>query len=170
MRVGGKLKPDLPIQAIANTAGFHFGFIEQGGACLYPSPAQRVTSVEVLRILMSIGGTEVAHFQTWNDAGGDAPPLADPTNGLVFPDLNSPRFGGEEFQTNLIMPDARPFLSTTLPTCFIIRLQIPTARHGSDGLSIGQSRRMRTGPSAAATEQKTIAGDGKAGSQQAEGT
>jgi hypothetical protein len=50
-------------QAIANTAGFHFAFIEQGGTSLYPKLAQRVSSVEVLRILLSIGGTEIAHFR-----------------------------------------------------------------------------------------------------------
>src|SRR5437763_3297817 len=49
---------------ISNTAGFHFAFIEQGGTSLYPMLAQRVTSVEVLRIVLSIGGTEIAHFQT----------------------------------------------------------------------------------------------------------
>src|SRR5215469_13377159 len=43
------------LQAIANTAGFHFAFIEQGGTSLYPQLAQRVSNVEVLRILLSIG-------------------------------------------------------------------------------------------------------------------
>jgi len=42
------------LQAIANTAGFHFPTIEQGGNSLYPSMAQRATHVEVLRILISI--------------------------------------------------------------------------------------------------------------------
>src|SRR6266446_9403522 len=46
------------LQAIANTAGFHFPTIEQGGNSLYPAMAQRATSVEVLRILISIGPTE----------------------------------------------------------------------------------------------------------------
>ena len=89
-------------QAIANTAGFHFATIEQGGTSLYPSLAQRVTSVEVLRIVLSIGGTEVMHFQTWQDKAGNAPPLThvvDPVTGVkvTFPDLNSPPFGGERF-------------------------------------------------------------------------
>ena len=53
------------LQAIANTAGFHMPTIEQGGNSLYPSMAQRATSVEVLRILISIGPTETMHFQTW---------------------------------------------------------------------------------------------------------
>jgi hypothetical protein len=109
------------LQAIANTAGFHFAMIEQGGSSLYPSLAQRVTHREVLRILLSIGPTETMHFQTWQDKAGNAPPLSDPTNGLVFPDLNSPPFGGEDFQTNLIMPEPCPFLSRKFPVCSIIR-------------------------------------------------
>ena len=60
------------IQAVANTAGFHFAFIEQGGTSLYPKFAQRARSVEVLRILLSIGGTEICHFQTWHDKAGNA--------------------------------------------------------------------------------------------------
>src|SRR6266704_1441500 len=67
------LHPKDHLQAIANTAGFHFGFIEQGGTSLYPSLAQRVTHPEVLRILLSIGTTETAHFQTWHDKAGNAP-------------------------------------------------------------------------------------------------
>ena len=140
------LRPNKHIQAIANTAGFHFAFIEQGGTSLYPSLAQRVTDVEVLRVLLSIGPTETAHFQTWHDKAGNVIPLTDPTNGLVFPDLNSPPFGGEDFQTNLIMPEPCPFLNRTFPVCSIIR---PTETNGAamgalnaltaDGLFRGQS-------------------------------
>src|SRR5438093_555867 len=103
-RNDGDLQPDDHLQAIANTAGFHFGSIEQGGSSLYPSLAQRVTSKEVLRILLSIGPTETMHFQIWHDTAGNAPSLTDPTNGLVFPDLNSTPFAdGEDFETDLIM-------------------------------------------------------------------
>src|SRR5215510_4856746 len=109
------------LQAMANTAGFHFPTIEQGGTSLYPSLAQRATSAEVLRILISIGPTETMHFQTWSDKAGNAPPLTDPTNGLVFPDLNAPPYGDQNYQTNLIMPEPCPFLSRTLPVCSIIR-------------------------------------------------
>jgi hypothetical protein len=90
------LTPKDHIQAIANTAAFHFASIEQGGTSLYPSLAQRVTSVEVLRILLSIGPTETAHFQTWHDKAGNAPPLTDPRDrSLVFPDLNKPPLAGK---------------------------------------------------------------------------
>jgi hypothetical protein len=60
------------IQAIANTAAFHFAFIEVGGSSLYPTLALSVTHPEVLRILISIGPTETSHFQTWHDKAGNA--------------------------------------------------------------------------------------------------
>ena len=122
--------PDL-LQVIANTAGFHFATIEQGGNSLYPAMAQRATDVEVLRILISIGPTETMHFQTWQDKAGNAPQVSahDPVNKntVTFPDLNSPPFDGEDFQTNLIMPEPCPFLSRNLPVCSIIR---PTETNG----------------------------------------
>jgi hypothetical protein len=138
------------LQAIANTAGFHFATIEQGGTTLYPAMAQRAHSVEVLRILISIGPTETMHFQTWQDKAGNAKVLSavDPVTGVhvTFPDLNSPPFGGETFQTNLIMPEPCPFLSRKLPPCSVIR---PTETNGiamgvvkfltDMGLFIGQS-------------------------------
>ena len=138
------------LQAIANTAAFHFPTIEQGGNSLYPSMALRATDTEVLRILISIGPTETMHFQTWSDKAGNAPSLTavDPVTGVsvTFPDLNSPPFGGELFQTNLIMPEPCPFLDRSLPVCSIIR---PTKTEGvamgvvrfltDMGLFIGQS-------------------------------
>jgi Ferritin-like domain len=137
------LRPHDHLQAIANTAGFHFAFIEQGGTSLYPSLAQRVTHKEVLRILLSIGGSETMHFQTWQDKAGNAPPLTDPTTGLVFPDLNA---DGEVLQTNLIMPEPTSFLDRKFPVVSVIR---PTETNGAamgalkaltdDGLFIGQS-------------------------------
>jgi hypothetical protein len=141
-RNDGDLTPPDHLQAIANTAGFHFAWIEQAGTSVYASLAQRVTHNEVLRILLSIGGTEIMHFQTWQDKAGNAPPLTDPTNGLVFPDLNA---DGELTQTNLIMPEPTIFLNRTFPICSIIR---PTETDGAaaraingfiaDGLFIGQ--------------------------------
>src|SRR2546423_8343499 len=65
-RSDADLAPAKHIQAIANTAGFHFGFIEQGGTNLHPPLAQRVSNPAVLRILLSIGPTAHAHFQTWD--------------------------------------------------------------------------------------------------------
>ncbi|HEY2140463.1 MAG TPA: ferritin-like domain-containing protein [Solirubrobacteraceae bacterium] len=146
-RSDADLQPHDHIQAIANTAGFHFCFIEQGGTSLYPSLAQRVSDPEVLRVLLSIGPTEAMHFQTWHDKAGNAPPLTDPTNGLEFPNLNGPPFGGEQFQTNLIMPEPTIFLKKSLPIVSIVR---PTDTKGAataaakaltaDGLFKGQSK------------------------------
>src|SRR5438045_4032240 len=117
------------LQAIANTAGFHFPTIEQGGNSLYPSLAQRATNVEVLRILMSIGPTETWQFQTWSDKAGHAPPLTavDPVTGVsvTFPDLD---VNNELFKKNLIMPEPCPFLHRILPIVSIIR---PTKRAGA---------------------------------------
>src|SRR6266581_3904206 len=135
------------LQAIANTAAFHFPTIEQGGSSLYPSLAQRATNVEVLRILLSIGPTETMHFQTWSDKEGNAPPLTavDPVTGVsvTFPDLD---VTSEIFKKNLIMPEPCPFLSRSLPIVSIIR---PTNTEGvamgalkfltDMGLFIGQS-------------------------------
>src|SRR3989441_2957857 len=109
-RTDADLHPGKHIQAIANTAAFHFPTIEQGGNSLYPSMAQRATSVEVLRILISIGPTETMHFQTWSDKAGNAPPLTavDPVTGVsvTFPDLEDV---GENLQKSLIMPEPCPF-------------------------------------------------------------
>jgi hypothetical protein len=142
-RTDADLNPPDHLQAIANTAAFHFPSVEVGGTSLYPSLAQRVANPEVLRIVLSIGPTEAMHFQTWHDKAGNAPALTDPTNGLTFPDLSS---GGELFQNNLIMPEACPFLSRQLPACSIVR---PTNTQGAAmgalhaltamGLFVGQS-------------------------------
>jgi hypothetical protein len=116
------------LQAIANTAGFHFAFIEQGGSSLYPALAQKVTSLEVLRILLSIGGSEIMHFQTWHDKAGNATNITD--GNLTFPNLNSgvdPNNGAtgnnvaDVFQTNLIMPEPTVFLNPSLGPVSIVR-------------------------------------------------
>jgi hypothetical protein len=153
-RTDADLSPQNHIQAIANTAAFHFCFIEQGGSSLYPILALGVTDREVLRVVLSIGPTETSHFQTWHDKAGNAvsTPLAPLTDGpLVFPNLNVPPFpvgfGLEDFQTNLIMPEPCPFLDQRFPAVSIIR---PTSiQQGgavatiqaftADGLFIGQS-------------------------------
>ena len=132
------------VQAIANTAGFHFGFIEQAGTSLYATLGQRVTSLEVLRITLSIGGSEIMHFQTWHDKAGNAVPLTD--GDLTFPDLANDH--SEALQANLIMPEPCAFISKALPRCAIIR---PTGRGQidatgaitgfiADGLFISQNK------------------------------
>ena len=154
-RTDDDLYPDEHIQAIANTAVFHIPTVEQGGGSLRLALAQKTTSVEVLRLLISMGPIELMHFQTLSESAGKAPPLTDPTNGLTFPNLNNgmdPNTGArgaavrEMFQTNLIMPEPCPFISTSLPACSVVR---PTNTTGvatgalkfltAMGLFIGQS-------------------------------
>jgi hypothetical protein len=127
-----KNSPAQRIQAIANTAGFHFAFIEQGGSSLYPTLVLKATSEEVQRILLSIGGVEIDHFSLWHDKAGNAvaQPLAgvtDPETKLTFPDLNDPatlaklNLQLELTQTNKIQPEPCAFLQKSLPACSIIR-------------------------------------------------
>jgi hypothetical protein len=137
------------LKAIAFTAGFHFCTIEQGGSSLYPSLAQRVTNVEVLRILLSIGPTETTHFQTWHDKAGNVLTLTDvdPVTGSKVQFRELAGNSSESLQGNLIMPEPAPFLSRKFPPCSIIR---PTNTTGAamgavqaltnDGLFIGQSK------------------------------
>jgi hypothetical protein len=149
------LRPAKHLQAIANTAAFHFGMIEQGGSSLYAGLAQRASDPEVLRILLSIGPTEVMHFQTWQEKAGQVPRLTDPTNGLVFPDLNQ---ADEEFHPNRIMPEPTVFLDRKYPICSILR---PTETVGAavsavkglaaSGLFTGQSQEFFAAATALAT-------------------
>ena len=130
------------LQAIASTAGFHFGFIEQGGTSLYPTLAQKVTNLEVLRVLLSIGPSETMHFQVWHDKAGNAPNISDTTQNLSFPNLNGgidPNTGkntvdgvpaADLFQTNLIMPEPTIFLNSKFGPVAIIR---PTSEAGGGG-------------------------------------
>ena len=128
----GTLNIPNHLQAIASTAGFHFAFIEQGGASLYPTLAQKVTNLEVLRVLLSIGPSEAMHFQTWHDKAGNAPNITD--GNLSFPNLNGgtdPNTGvtkekdgtpaADLFQTNLIMPEPTIFLNPSLGPVSILR-------------------------------------------------
>jgi hypothetical protein len=112
------------IQAIANTAAFHFAMIEQGGSSLYTTLLQQVSSLEVLRIVASIGGVEVAHFSLWHDKVSNAlappaAPVTDPVTGLTFPDLSGNH--DELVETNLILPEPTAFINSGLPLCSVIR-------------------------------------------------
>lgn len=151
------------LQAIAFTAGFHFAFIEQGGSSLYPTLAQQVTNLEVLRILLSIGPSETMHFQTWQDKAGNALPISDTDNipGLgtgatvTFTNLAQAQgetdpesLNGDTLQANLIMPEPTHFIDEDLGPVAIVR---PTSTKNSgavaavqgfvdDGLFIGQPK------------------------------
>jgi hypothetical protein len=152
----GRSNPNFPgndhIQAIANVAGFHFGYIEQGGSSLYAVLSQKVTDPEVLEITLGIGGDEIAHFLEWVDFSGNgvqAPvaPFRDPISGLTFPNFFSPL--NPLIQPSLIFPVPAEF-RPNLPRVSIIRPL--TDRFGgavatiksfiADGLFIGQSQQF----------------------------
>ena len=146
-------KHDLPlgsddIQVIANAAGFHFATIEQGGTSLYASFLPKVKHREVIRIVAAIGGTEIMHFELWQDKAGNAPevpgrfpklPVApNGSDGLTFfpgdgTDPSQPGF------TNQVMPAPCKFISTKLPLCSVIRPTL-TANAGAMAAAEGLAK------------------------------
>jgi hypothetical protein len=145
------------MQAVANTAAFHFGMIEQGGTSLYATLSQKVTDPEVLRITLGIGGDEIAHFLEWVDFAGNGvqqpiAPFTDTVSGLTFPDFfnDPPLTPANLVQPSLIFPVPCEFISPRLPHVAIIRpltdkfsgAQAAVAGLTADGLFIGQSKRF----------------------------
>ena len=130
------------IQVIGNTAGFHFATIEQGGSSLYDSFLPKATSVEVIRIVAAIGGTEIQHFEVWQDKAGNAPPVPMDT-GSLFPALphateQTPNGidGADPIDTNQIMARPCKFISPNLPLCSVIR-PTSTANAGAMAAATG---------------------------------
>src|ERR1700685_654558 len=124
------------IQVIANIAAFHFGYIEQGGASLYPALGRKASSLGVLKITQGIGGDEIAHFLEWVDFAGNAvqqpvAPVTDPATGFTFPNFflpinpNQPPSASNPnnvaIQPSLIFPVPCEFISAKLPHCAVIR-------------------------------------------------
>jgi hypothetical protein len=141
---------NVHIQAIANVAAFHFGYIEQGGSSLYAALSQKVSSLEVLKITLGIGGDEVAHFLEWVDFAGNgvqAPvaPFTDPISKLKFPNFFNPL--NPQIQPSLIFPVPAQFIDQNLPLCAAIRpssdqfagAQAAITSFMADGLFTGQS-------------------------------
>jgi hypothetical protein len=138
------------IQAIANVAAFHFGYIEQGGSSLYAAMSQKVTDPEVLEITLGIGGDEIAHFLEWVDFAGNgvqAPvaPFKDAISGLKFPNFFSPL--NPLIQPSLIFPVPVEF-RPNLPNVSMIRPLTDSVGGAvatiesftADGLFVGQSQ------------------------------
>ena len=145
------------IQAIANTAAFHFGMIEAGGSSLYAAMSQKVSDPEVLQITLGIGGDEIAHFLEWVDFAGNGvqqtvAPFTDPISGLTFRDFfnNPPLQPPSLVQPSLIFPVACEFIDSSLPKVAIIRpltdkfagATASVAALTADGLFTGQSRQF----------------------------
>jgi hypothetical protein len=110
------------IQVIANTAAFHFGYIEQGGSSLYAAMSRKVTSLQVLEITLGIGGDEICHFLEWVDFAGNgvqAPVAPVSDSGLTFKNFFSPL--NPAIQPSLIFPVPCEFIDANLPHCAVIR-------------------------------------------------
>lgn len=100
--------------AIAQTAAFHFATIEQGGSSLYNSLLTKVTDLDVLAILGSIGPTEVYHFAVFHSVLENIRGING--NGVHFPDLqDNPELN------QAIFPEPCKFLRNGLPLCSVIR-------------------------------------------------
>lgn len=155
----GAANPNFPgndhIQAIANVAAFHFGYIEQGGSSLYATLSQKVTSPEVLAITLGIGGDEIAHFLEWVDFAGNGvqqtiAPFTDAISGLAFRDFfnDPPLTPATLVQPSLIFPLPCEFISPNLPKVAIIRpltdrfagAVAAITSLTADGLFLGQSK------------------------------
>jgi hypothetical protein len=146
------------IQAIANVAGFHFGYIEQGGSSLYAAMSQKVSDPEVLEITLGIGGDEIAHFLEWVDFSGNGvqqpvAPVKDSISGLKFPNffVTAPKdLTLSDVQPSLIFPVPCEFINSSLPHVSIIRpltdkfagAVATVASFIADGLFVGQSNQF----------------------------
>ena len=113
---------------IANTAGFHFATIEQGGLSLYDSLLSKVTSPEVIKIVADIGGSEIQHFEIWQDKAGNAPLMMDNDGNVLFPQLPAApdkrpteRIPPIRWDTNQVMPRPCKFINADLPHCAVVR-------------------------------------------------
>jgi hypothetical protein len=100
--------------SVAQTAAFHFAAIEQGGSNLYNSLLTKVSDLNVVAILASIGPTEVYHFAIFQEALEDIVGLEIP-NGPVFPDIRSRANKGQ------ITPHPCTFVDPSFPLCSVIR-------------------------------------------------
>jgi hypothetical protein len=131
---------DNEIQAIADTAAWHFPMVEQGGASLYIAMAGNSHEPLTLNIVSSIGGAEAAYYSLWRDVLSNLVPV-DSGDGLVFDTPPDPED---------VLPSPCAFISETLPLCSIIRptsvelagAQAALQFHTNTGLFIGQSQKF----------------------------
>ena len=100
--------------SVAQTAAFHFAAIEQGGSNLYNSLLTKVSDLNVVAILASIGPTEVYHFAIFQEALEGIVGLEVP-NGPAFPDIRGRANKGQ------ITPHPCTFIDPSFPPCSVIR-------------------------------------------------
>ena len=152
-RTDADLYPAKHIQAIANTAAFQIPTVEQGGGSLRLAMAQRATSVEVLRLLISMGPIEPHAFPNLVTHGrlcaaahrpGQWSELPRPQLRQGSEQRGNRRCGQGDVPDD--MPEPCPFIDASLPACSVVR---PTKTTGvatgalnfltAMGLFIGQS-------------------------------
>lgn len=100
--------------SIAQTAAFHFAAIEQGGSSLYNSLITKVSDLNVVAILASIGPTEVYHFAIFQEALEGIAGL-EVAGGPAFPDIRGRNNRGQ------ITPHPCAFIDPSFPLCSVIR-------------------------------------------------
>lgn len=110
------------IKVIAESAAFHFCAIEQGGASLYDSFLTKVTNLDVLQIVASIGPVEFYQFGTFHASlegitqASSANSEAGDKNNTQIPDLRS-----RPELARATLPEPCDFLSESLPLCSVLR-------------------------------------------------
>jgi len=149
-------------QSIAHVAAFHFGTIEQGGASLYTSLLAKVTSLDALIILSSIGPTEFYHFAAFHKSLEGL--FGFNGFGVSVPDLKS-----DTNRSRAIFPEPAKFLAEGLPLTSVVRPRT-TAQAGAvasatslvnSGLFQGQPQAFLDAVTAMATAADAVTrGDG----------
>lgn len=89
--------------------------MNKGGGSLYTNLLNRVRSPQAIRILASIGPTEIYHFAAFHKTLEDLFGF-DSGDGLVFPDLRS-----DTDRAFAIFPEPTQFFSQNLALCSVIR-------------------------------------------------
>lgn len=98
----------------AESAAFHFCSIEQGGASLYDSFFTKVSSLDVLSIVGSIGPVEFYQFGTFQTSLQGITP-ATSQSGTVIPNLS------ERADVRASIPEPCKFFEPSLPDCGVVR-------------------------------------------------
>lgn len=108
-RFGGKRN-----QAAAHAAAFHFCAIEQGGGSLYTNLLSKVTSLDAVIILSSIGPTEIYHFSAFHKS-------LEGLFGFNAFGVNTPDLKSDTGRSRAIFPEPAKFFSGASPLTSVIR-------------------------------------------------
>ncbi len=101
-------------QALAHAAAFHFGTIEQGGGSLYTNLLSKVTSLDAVIILSSIGPTEIYHFAAFHKSLENLP-------GFQGFGVSNPNLRSDTDRAQAIFPEPCKFFGNGFPLTSVIR-------------------------------------------------